>query len=130
MGKRKEKYGKFIKIFQKVTSLIFSFILDVLSIFKKNRLFIGLLVKSLVKRLLHFVYMCIIKYHCCKRHLMRNHLNESVGNNSTGLNKYLYKLTHFYPSTIGRRAVQLDCLCFLRHILSNAYYYLNTAQKL
>lgn len=69
------------RIFQKVTSLIFSFILDVLSNLKKNRLFIGLLVKSLVKRLLHFAYLCITKYHRCKRHLVRNHLNESIGNN-------------------------------------------------
>ena len=55
--------GNSSRTFQKVTSLISSFILDVLSNFKKThpKPFIGLLVKSLVKRLLHFAYLCIIK---------------------------------------------------------------------
>ena len=61
---------------------------------------------------------------------MINHLNESIGNNSTGLNKYLCKLNHFYPSAVREEGSTIGLPGFLWFLASNACYCLNTAQKL
>lgn len=132
MGRRK-KHVEFMKNISRsdISNLQFYVGCTVqLNKINKPKLFIGLLIKSLGKTLLHFAYLCIIKQDCCERHLIRNHPHESIGNRSTGLNNYLYKLRHFYPSAVGEEVSTVVQLGFLWCILSKADYYLNTAQKL